>query len=72
MFNNCMFGSGKWLTWIFWIIIISGINYLIYRIFDQKGSVIHEEDDTSLNILKRSYVKGEIEKEEFLRFRNDL
>ncbi len=54
---------------IFWVLVISGIVYLIKLIAgDTKGRKVEE---TPLEILKKRYA-GEITKEEFDRIKDDL
>jgi len=67
-------GWGTGLGWIFivifWILLILGIVYLIKYV---AGSAKKEEPkETALDILKKRYASGEINKEEFDRIKDDL
>lgn len=63
-----MFGP----MWIFWIFIIVGLVFLIKWSFQQNRDNEVKIEENALEILKRRYVKGEIDKEEFERRRKDL
>ncbi len=54
---------------LFWGLIIGGIILLVRFIFPQSGSKSSED---SLEILKRRYARGEIEKEEFESKKRDI
>lgn len=61
-----------WLGWIFmlvfWALIIAGVVILAKRLIKpkEKGS------DSAMEILRKRYAKGEINKEEFERIKKDL
>ncbi|MBI5639996.1 MAG: SHOCT domain-containing protein [Nitrospirae bacterium] len=67
-------GWGMGFGWLFmvffWVLIISGIVYLVRVIAgrEKKGP----EEETPLDILKRRYAKGEITKDEYDRIKEDL
>jgi len=67
-------GMGFGLGWIsmvvFWILLILGIVYLVKMIAG--GTKKGETTESSLEILKKRYAKGEISKDEFERIRADL
>ncbi|MBU4220414.1 MAG: SHOCT domain-containing protein [Euryarchaeota archaeon] len=65
-------GSGimgiLWL--IFWILIIIGLVLLIKYLWE--GSGARMEQESALEILKKKYARGEINKEEFEEKKKDL
>jgi putative membrane protein len=65
---------GWWWMMIFWIAVIVGLFFLIKWFFekgraDRNTSPIHE---SALDILKKRYAKGEINKDEFEQKKKDL
>ena len=62
-------GYGGILMWIIFLILIGVFVYLLLR-----GKVIvgGEEKETSLEILKKRYARGELSKDDFERMRRDL
>ena len=54
---------------LFWGLIIGGVILLVRFIFPQFGSKTAED---SLEILKRRYARGEIEKEKFESKKRDI
>lgn len=66
-----MFGG---FMWIFWIIIIVVLVFLVKWLFEQSGSRYSEskEKETPLEILKKRYARGEINKQEFEQKKKDL
>ena len=62
-------GWGIFIWGIIILIILGGIVLLVRYIFPQTGSRSSED---SMEILKKRYAKGEIEKEEFEAKRKDL
>jgi putative membrane protein len=56
---------------ILWVLIIIGMVFFI-RYMARAGRMPRGHEEDSLEILKRRYARGEIEKEEFEQKRNDL
>jgi putative membrane protein len=76
-----MMGWGYGMGWfgmilmgLFWIAIIVGIIFLIKWLFVSAGTKGHRADseDSALEILKRRYARGEVNKEEFEQKKRDL
>ena len=76
-----MMGWGYGMGWfgliimgIFWIAVIVGIIFLIRWIFVSTGVKGHgtTSEDSPLEILKKRYARGEINKEEFEQKKRDL
>lgn len=68
------FGSiGMWITHIlFWILIITGIILVIKAIRNHGNKETINDNSVALEILKKRYAKGEIDKEEFEKKKADL
>ena len=62
------------LTVAFWIAVIVGIILLIRWLVLSMGTQSHRSrsEDSALEILRRRYARGEINKEEFLKKEKDL
>ncbi len=76
-----MMGWGYGMGWfgmilmaLFWIAVIVGIIFLIRWIVVSTGGKGHAvtSEDSPLEILKRRYARGEINKEEFEQKKRDL
>ena len=66
-----MMGGGFWILWlIFWILILIGLVLLIKYLWEGAGAKKGEE--AALEILKKRYARGEINKEEFEEKKKDL
>ncbi len=70
MWGNQGFMGG--FMWIFWIAIIVGIILLVKWIVQQNRPGGQQQGENSLEILKKRYARGEIDKEEFERKKKDL
>lgn len=55
---------------VFWIIAAVVVAYLVQRLFSDLR--IETTDNRALEILGERYAKGEIEREEYLRRRQDI
>ena len=65
------FGYGGEYMWFIVVVLVIVAVYFLYHVSKSKGfngTII----ETPLDILKRRYAKGEIEKKEFNRRKNDL
>jgi putative membrane protein len=72
MFHNGLMG-GMWYGWIFWLVILVIIGWVIVNQMNKnKRDTQSPQQESSLDILKRRYAKGEIAKEEFERMKKDL
>jgi putative membrane protein len=57
--------------WLFWLLIIVGVVWLIES--SSRGSAVSTPaSESPLDILKRRYAKGEINKEQFEEMKNTL
>lgn len=77
-----MMGYGYGMSWyghilmlIFWVAVIVGIIFLIRWLVVSSqagGQVTSQGADTALDILRKRYARGEINKEEFEEKKKDL
>ncbi len=66
-----MMSGGYWiLGLIFWILVIIGLVLLIKYLWEGGGT--RREQESSLELLKKRYARGEISKEEFEEKKKDL
>lgn len=68
MHDGFGFGFGGFM-WIFWILLIA---LLIWAVGAFRGNEPRGNGRTPLQILEERYARGEIDKEEFERKRDDL
>ena len=74
MFHGWMWGGGMWFGWIFWLVIIGVIVWLV---MNQSGrnrnqNQVNPHQESHLDILKKRYARGEINKEQFEQMKKDL
>jgi len=70
MWGNHGFMGGY--MWIFWVVIIVGIIFLVKWIVQQSRQGERKSEEDFLEILKKRYAKGDIDKEEFEQKKKDL
>ncbi len=70
MWGNQGFMGG--FMWIFWIAIIVDIIFLVKWIVMQSRPGGQQREESPLEILKKRYARGEIDKEEFEQKKKDL
>lgn len=58
--------------WIFWVVVIVAIIFLVKWIVQQSGSAQHKSEENSLEILKKRYARGGIDRKEFEQKKKDL
>ncbi|MTI88491.1 MAG: SHOCT domain-containing protein [Balneolaceae bacterium] len=64
------FGGG-WMMVFWWGLIIAAI-FVLFRLIANRGSNPLHNQESALDILKRRYAKGEIDKNEFEEKKEDL
>ena len=67
--DHLMFGG---FMWIFWVLVIVGLVFLIKWLVQQSQPTETKHRETPLEILKKRYARGEIDKEEFEQKKKDL
>lgn len=68
-------GMGLWMIFnlFFWVLIIVGLIMIIVWAFGRsKGPEEKTKEESALDILKKRYARGEINKEEFEEKKRDL
>jgi putative membrane protein len=71
--EGMMCGFGGWWMMIFWILVIVAIVFLVKWLVEQgRGGRQVSQEESPLDILKKRYVKGEIDKEEFEQKKKDI
>ena len=65
------FGYGGMFMWIIFLLVIGLLIYFIVQSQKTKGQM-PTQNENPLDILKRRYANGEIQKEEYERMKKDL
>lgn len=68
---NYGYGFGGMFMWIIFLIVVGLLVYFFVQTRKTKGETL-TQDESHLDILKKRYAKGEINKEEFDRIKRDL
>jgi putative membrane protein len=65
---------GPWGMILFWVLLVLLIAWLVKGFGSSKGSTgaVKPAEESALEILKRRYARGEINKEEYLEKKKDL
>lgn len=70
---NAMGGSGHWFggafMWIFWIVLFVVVLWAASGLLDKSNT---DKTESALDILKKRFAKGEIDKDEFERKRKEI
>ncbi|MEE9203470.1 MAG: SHOCT domain-containing protein [Nitrospirales bacterium] len=64
-----MMGFGMLFMALFWVALIVGVVLVVKRLMGQGGA---SREDSALDILKKRYARGEINKQEFEERKRDL
>jgi putative membrane protein len=72
--EQVMWGFGAWWMMFFWILVIIGIVFLIKWLVEQGRTdrKTSQTEESALDIIRKRYAKGEIDKEEFEQKKKDL
>lgn len=68
MFHDMSF-MGMW--WV-WLILIAVIIIFVYLVNNSRDKSSYSSNETPLDVLKKRYAKGEIDKQEFEEKKEDL
>lgn len=72
MFHD-MFMGNIWFGWFMWILFIAVIFILIWSSTREKNkSIPFDQNGKAIDILKRRYASGEINKEQFEDIKKDI
>jgi putative membrane protein len=69
---NGGFGFTGGFMWIFWIAVIVGLVFLIKWIIQQSKPAEQKYAESPLEILKRRYARGEIDRKEYEQKKMDI
>jgi putative membrane protein len=72
MFHDGFMG-GMWYGWIFWLVILIVIGWVIVNQMNKnKRDIQSPQQESAIDILKKRYAQGEIDKEKFERMKKEL
>ena len=75
MGRGMMGGSGAMFFMVlFWLVVVGLVIWVVSAVFRRSSETNHTDykDDSAMEILKRRYAQGEIDKEEFEAKKKDL
>jgi cytochrome c oxidase cbb3-type subunit 2 len=72
MMGGWGWGFGMALWWLFWIALLVLVVVAIWRLIERPGGRGGGGEESPLEILKRRYARGEIDRDEFERRKRDL
>jgi len=64
------FGMG--FGWIIWLVIIVVIVWVVFQFKGDNSGYNNKTSESSMDILKKRYAKGEISKEEFEKMKKEI
>ena len=70
-----MWGSHGFMggfMWIFWIAVLVGLFFVVKWAVQQNRSGESSSDSNALEVLKKRYARGEIDRQEFEQKKKDL
>jgi putative membrane protein len=72
--EEMVWGLGGWWMMIFWIIVVVAVIFFIKWLVERgrTGGETPEKQEDPLDILKKRYARGEIDKDEFGQKKKDL
>jgi cytochrome c oxidase cbb3-type subunit 2 len=72
MMGGWGWGLGMMVGWLFWIAVLVLVVVAIWRLLEGRGGTSRGRDESPLEILKRRYARGEIDRDEFEAKKRDL
>jgi len=71
-YDGWWIGGGMWFfSILFWVVIIAGVVFIIKSMMERNKDEI-SYSESPLEILKKRYAKGEIDRETFERMKRDV
>lgn len=67
-----MMGGWGWLGLLFWLVLLVVVVAVVWRLLQGRGESRGAAEESPLDILKRRYARGEIDREEFEAKKRDL
>ncbi len=67
--DHWMFGG---FMWLFWVILLGALIFLVWLIVRKSQASSSRSEEDALDILKKRYARGDIDKEEFEQKKRDI